>query len=130
MSLIKPCYNIQYCNFESGFDENSIIKMRKRADKIFPYSNDIDYYMDALHKSKFRGEVFTEIINKTVDECKLFMKTPRLSEIAPLINNIEERAAFIDELLTTLFHEPGSDLFTEEEVYSSYWHYGLFSKVQ
>jgi len=122
--------NIDYCNFESGFDENSIIKMRKRADKLFPYSNDIDYYMDALHNSKFRGEVFTEIINKTVDECKLFMKTPRLSEIAPLTNNFEERAAFIDELLTTLFHDPESDLFTEEDAYSSYWHYGLFRKVE
>ena len=98
--------------------------------KIFPSSNDIDYYTDALYKSNFSGEVFTGIVNKNIEECKLFMKTPRLSEIASSITDIVKREQFIDELLTSLFDDSESDLFTNGNTYSSYWHYGVFDKVQ
>ena len=122
--------NSLYHNFESSFGEASIIKMRKRADNIFPLSNDIEYYTNTLHKSKFKGKVFTEIVSKSIEECKLFMKTPRLSEVASLITNHEERNDFINKLLNNLFDNSDSDLFTNGKNYRSYWHYGVFERVQ
>ena len=49
-----------------------------------------------------KGEIFTKVITKSVDECKLFMKTPRLSEIAGLISDLNERNAFIEKLFLSL----------------------------
>ena len=90
---------------------------------------DIEYYIDILHKSKFKGEIFTELITKNLDDCKLFMKTPRLSQIAVAITNLELRDKFIEDLLVKVFESPESDLFTESNNYNSYWHFGSFEKV-
>ena len=124
----------EYLDFELEFDESRVIEMRKNADKIFPYSNDIKYYLDALSQSKFKGELFTKIVAKTIDECRLFMKTPRLSEIASAITDIQERNTFIEKLLISLIinseQSQKVDLFENGSSYSSYWHYGIFNKVQ
>ena len=123
--------NTEYHRYEFGYNENVVLKMNKKADKIFPCSNDIDFYLDSLSQSNMKGEIFTKIINKSIDECKLFMKTPRLSEIAGLISDINERNLFIEKLLLSLTEKSSnSSLFRNGTSYSSYWHYGIFSKIQ
>jgi len=130
--LLKIIKNdAEYHEYELGYGENEVLKMKKKANKIFPYSNNIDFYLDSLSQSNMEGEVFTEMITKSIDECKLFMKTPRLSEIAGLISDMNERNKFIEKLLLSLTEKsPNSSLFRNGTSYSSYWHYGIFSKIQ
>ena len=128
LKLIRE--NSNYLNIESKFQQSLVMKNREKADKIFPYSKDIDFFTHSLYKADFIGETFTEIISKNIDDCKLFMKTPRLSAIASSISSVEVRESFINELITSLFENSESDLFTTEYNYDSYWHYGVFNKVQ
>ena len=130
--LLKIIKNdAEYHEYELGYGENEVLKMKKKANKIFPYSNNIDFYLDSLSQSNMKGEVFTEMITKSIDECKLFMKTPRLSEIAGLISDMNERNKFIEKLLLSLTEKsPNPSLFRNGTSYSSYWHYGIFSKIQ
>ena len=129
LKIIKN--DADYHKYELGYNKNEVLKMNKKADKIFPYSNDIDFYLDMLSQSNMKGEIFTKIITKSIDECKLFMKTPRLSEIAGLISDIDERNIFIEKLLLSLTEKSSnSTLFRNGTDYNSYWHYGIFSKIQ
>lgn len=122
----------EYHKFEKKYDDFEIEAMRKKADKIFPLSNDIEFYLNALEKSNFNGEFFTRIVPKSIDECKLFIKTPRLSEIATSIKDLSKRNSFIEKLLLTLSKNSEQSsklkLFANGTTYDSYWHYGVFTK--
>ena len=129
LKLIKN--DAEYHKYELRYNENEVLKMNKKADRIFPCSKDIEFYLDSLSQSNMEGEIFTKIISKSIDECKLFMKTPRLSEIAGLISDINERNIFIEKLLLSLTEKSSnSTLFRNGTSFSSYWHYGIFSKIQ
>ena len=130
--LLKIIKNdAEYHKYELEYNENEVLFIKKKADKIFPYSNDIDFYLDSLSQSNMKGELFTKVNTKSIDECKLFMKTPRLSEIAGLIKDVNERNRFIENLLLSLTKKSSnSTIFRNGTSYNSYWHYGIFSKIQ